>query len=74
MEPYVPTNSDAVVLDAGGGTARWATRMAEKGCKVVLMDHSEKMLNAAAEKVRVKGLQHRITLEKGDITETGYAD
>jgi ubiquinone/menaquinone biosynthesis C-methylase UbiE len=74
LEPYVPAESDAVVLDAGGGTARWAIRMAEKGCKVVLMDSSEKMLRAAAEKVEAKGLQARITLQKGDITNTGYAD
>jgi ubiquinone/menaquinone biosynthesis C-methylase UbiE len=74
LEPYVPANPDALVLDAGGGTARWATRMAEKGCNVVLMDSSEKMLNAAAKKVNAKGLQHKITVKKGDIAETGYAD
>jgi ubiquinone/menaquinone biosynthesis C-methylase UbiE len=74
LEPYVPLDPNALVLDAGGGTARWAIRMAEKGCKVVLMDSSEKMLDAAAKKVKEKGLQHRITLMKGDIVETGYAD
>lgn len=74
LEPYVPANPDAVVLDAGGGTARWAIRMAEKGCKVVLMDSSEKMLDATARKVKAEGLQHRITLRKGDIAETGYPD
>jgi ubiquinone/menaquinone biosynthesis C-methylase UbiE len=74
VEPYVPVESDAVVLDAGGGTARWAIRMAEKGCKVVLMDSSEKMLRAAAKKVEAKGLQDRITLQKRNITNTGYAD
>ena len=74
LEPYVPTDPDAVVLDAGGGTARWAIRMAKKGCKVVLMDSSEKMLDAAARKVKEKGLQHKITLRKRDIADTGYAD
>jgi ubiquinone/menaquinone biosynthesis C-methylase UbiE len=74
LEPHVPAEPDAVVLDAGGRTARWAIRMAEKGCKVVLLDSSEKMLRAAAEKVEAKGLQHRITLKKGDIADTGYAD
>jgi ubiquinone/menaquinone biosynthesis C-methylase UbiE len=74
LEPYVPANPDAVVLDAGGGTARWAIRIAEKGCKVVLMDSSEKMLNAAGKKVAAKGLRNRITLKKGDMAKTGYAD
>jgi ubiquinone/menaquinone biosynthesis C-methylase UbiE len=74
LELHVPTAPDAVVLDAGGETARWAIRMAEKGCKVVLMDSSEKKLNAAAQKVKAKGLQHRITLQKGNIAGTGSAD
>jgi len=74
IEPYVPVDPDALVLDAGGGTGRWAIRMAQKGCKVILMDVSEKMLKIAAEKVKEEGLQHKITTEKGDITKTGYAD
>jgi ubiquinone/menaquinone biosynthesis C-methylase UbiE len=74
LEPHVPVELDAFVLDAGGGTARWAIRIAEKGCKVVLMDSSEKMLRAAANKVKTKGFQHKITLQKGDIAEIGYAD
>ena len=72
LEPYVPADSDSVVLDAEGGAARWAIRMAEKGCKVVLLDSSQEMLNAAARKIEAKGLQHRITLRKDDIADTGY--
>lgn len=74
LEPYVPTDSDALVLDAGGGTGRWAIRIAAKGCKVVLIDSSERMLKAADKKVKEKGLQHKVTLKKGDIAKTGYAD
>ena len=74
LEPHVPAGPNAVVLDAGGGTGRWATRMAEKGCKVVLIDSSERMLKVAEKKVKERGLQHKITLKKGDIAETGYAD
>jgi ubiquinone/menaquinone biosynthesis C-methylase UbiE len=74
IEPYVPTDPTALVLDAGGGTGRWAIRIARKGCKVVLLDASEGMLKAAAERVREEGLEHRIILRKGDIAETDYAD
>ncbi len=74
IEPYVPTDSDASVLDAGGGTGRWAIRMARKGCKVVLMDVSEEMLKIAAKKAKEERLQHKITIRKGDIARTGYAD
>lgn len=74
LEPYVPTSSDAIVLDAGGGTGRWSLRMAVKGCNVVLMDISGEMLEVAAERVEKEGLQHRIIIKRDDITRTGYAD
>jgi len=74
LEPYVSTDPNALVLDAGGGTGRWAIRMAIKGCKVVLMDASEGMLKAATKKVKEEGFQHKITIKKGDITKTDYAD
>jgi ubiquinone/menaquinone biosynthesis C-methylase UbiE len=74
IEPYVPKDPDALVLDAGGGTGRWAIRMARKGCKVVLVDISEGMLKIAAEKVKKEGLQNKVTIKEGDITKTGYAD
>ena len=74
IEPYVPIDPDALVLDAGGGTGRWAIQMARKGCKVVLVDISERMLKIAAEKVTKEELQNIITIKEGDITKTGYAD
>ena len=30
LEPYLPVNPEALVLDAGGGTGRWTIRMAKK--------------------------------------------
>lgn len=74
LEPYIPSNSDALILDAGGGTGRWSLRMAKKGCRVILLDVSERMLNVAKEKVMREGLQHRITIEKGDIRKLKYRD
>lgn len=74
LEPHVPTDPNALVLDAGGGTGRWAIRIATKGYKVVLMDTSEGMLKAADKRVKEKGFQHKITIKKGDITKTDYAD
>jgi len=74
IEPYVPIEPNALVLDAGGGTGRWAIQMARKGCKVVLVDISERMLKIAAEKVTKEELQNIITIKEGDITKTGYAD
>jgi len=74
LEPYVPSSPEAIVLDAGGGTGRWSIRMAEKGCRVILLDISEGMLNIAKEKVEKAGLQHRIIIEKEDIRKLKYSD
>lgn len=74
VEPYLPTSPGAVVLDAAGGTGRWALRMAGKGCNVVLIDNSAGMLKAAAERAEAEGLQQRVTLAKGDIARTDYPD
>jgi len=74
LEPYVPSSPEAVVLDAGGGTGRWSIRMAKKGCRVVLVDISEGMLNVAREKIIQEGLQNRIEIRKGDITELSFPD
>jgi ubiquinone/menaquinone biosynthesis C-methylase UbiE len=74
LEPYIPTDPDAVVLDADGGTGRWAIRMAEKGCRVVLVDASEEMLEVAAQKIKQSGLEDRITLKKGDLRRIGSED
>jgi ubiquinone/menaquinone biosynthesis C-methylase UbiE len=74
VEPYLPTSPGALVLDAAGGTGRWALRMAGKGCNVVLIDNSAGMLKAAAERAEAEGLQQRVTLTKGDIARTDYPD
>jgi len=74
IEPYVPTNPDALVLDAGGGTGRWTIRIARKDCKVVLMDISDEMLKVAAKRVEEEGLQHRIIIKRVDVAKTNYAD
>jgi ubiquinone/menaquinone biosynthesis C-methylase UbiE len=74
IEPYVPTDPNALVLDAGGGTGRWSIQIASKGCKVILMDISEEMLKIAAKKVEKESLWQRIAIRKGDITRTEYAD
>lgn len=74
LEPYLPKSPGAVVLDAAGGTGRWTIRMAQTGCKVVLIDNSEGMLKAAAKKTKTEGLQDRIVMRKADITKTDYPD
>jgi len=74
LEPYLPKNTDAVVLDAGGGTGRWSIPMAKKGLDVVLVDISEGMLDVASRKIKGAGLEDKITIEQGDISKLEYPD
>lgn len=72
LEPYVPTTPESLVLDAAGGTGKWAIPLGKKGCKVVLMDLSEGMLNVARKKIKDCDLEDRIVIRKGDITKLDY--
>jgi ubiquinone/menaquinone biosynthesis C-methylase UbiE len=74
IEPYIPMNLNALVLDAAGGTGRWAVRLVKKGCKVLLMDLSEGMLKIAGKRAREEGVQDKIVMRKGDISKTGCGD
>jgi ubiquinone/menaquinone biosynthesis C-methylase UbiE len=74
LEPYIPMSTDSLVLDAGGGNGRWAIPMAKKGCRVVLVDISEGMLNIARQRVAAEGLHDRIEVRKGDIRKLDYPD
>lgn len=72
--PYLPRHAGGLVLDAAGGTGRWAVRMAENGCKVTLVDASEGMLAVAGRKIEEGRLQSSITLQRGDVTKLDFAD
>jgi ubiquinone/menaquinone biosynthesis C-methylase UbiE len=71
-EPCVPADPQALVLDAGGGTGRWAVQMARKGCRVVLLDISEGMLAQAQAKVNQEKLQDRVIIKKGSILNPDF--
>lgn len=72
LEPYVPTSADSLVLDAGGGNGRWAIPMAKKGCRVVLVDISEGMLNVARQRIAAEELEDRIEIQKGDMRKLDW--
>ncbi len=74
LEPYVPSCQNSLVLDACGGTGRWAVPMAKKGCKVVLLDISEKMLEIAKEKVSAEGLLGQVEVRRADVRNLDYPD
>jgi ubiquinone/menaquinone biosynthesis C-methylase UbiE len=57
-----------VVLDAGGGSGINAIMMAQRCKKVTLLDISPRMLKLAATNIQKAGLNERIHLVEGDIT------
>jgi len=65
LKPYLP--STGLVLDAGGGTGKWAIPIAKRGLKVILLDLSKGMLEVARKKLKERGLEDRISLIQGDI-------
>jgi ubiquinone/menaquinone biosynthesis C-methylase UbiE len=73
-EPYVPKSPQTVVLDAAGGTGKWAIPIAKCGPRVVLGDVSEGMLKVAREKIRKEGLQERVEVKKCDLRKLNFQD
>ena len=52
LKKYIPENKNALILDAGGGTGRWAIPLAKIGYKVILCDISKGMLRQAESKIK----------------------
>lgn len=73
-EPYVPKDAHARVLDAAGGTGKWAIPIAKCGPKVVLVDASDGMLEVARKKVIQQNLQDRVAIRTGDIRKLDFPD
>jgi ubiquinone/menaquinone biosynthesis C-methylase UbiE len=73
-KPYVPSDPEAVVFDAAGGTGKWAIPIAKCGPKVVLGDVSEGMLKVAKEKIDKEGLQQRVQVRECDLRRLDFHD
>ncbi len=67
IEAWLPR--EGLALDAGGGTGRWALRMAgaRPGLSIVLLDISREMLMVARRKLSEAGLLGRVALVEADI-------
>lgn len=59
------------VLDAGGGSGRWAVRLARMGYHVTLTDTSSSALEAARRRLSAKGLLDRVIIQHMDIRDMG---
>lgn len=67
ISPFI--NENTVILDAGGGTARWAIKINDAlKISIIVFDRSKDMLAKAHENVRVANKSDSISLVEGDIT------
>ena len=74
LKKYIPENKNALILDAGGGTGRWAIPLAKIGYKVILCDISKGMLRQAESKIRKERLSDRIKLIEEDLTDLSFPE
>lgn len=72
IEPFLPETG--LVLDAGGGTGRWAVPVARRGLRVVVYDISKEMLEVASGKAEEEDLNHLISTMEGDIRKIRFSD
>lgn len=67
IAPYC--TDDSLIMDAGGGTGRWAVKLSEflKG-KIVIFDRSTDMLAKARENIEHCDVSNRIDIVEGNLT------
>jgi len=63
-------SDESLVMDAGGGTARWALKLNKflKG-KIVVFDRSTDMLAKAKENIKKSDVSDKILIAEGDLTK-----
>jgi ubiquinone/menaquinone biosynthesis C-methylase UbiE len=74
LDPILSVKIPMHILDAGGGTGKWAVYFAQRGHQVTLMDVAVPMLEVAKKVVEVEGLAQKVTIEQGDIVNLPYND
>ena len=66
--------AEPAVLDLGTGTGVVAVTLAQFGCRVTAIDHSQEMLAHARVRAQTAGMENRITFQLGDGERLPYPD
>ena len=74
LKRYLPKDKDALILDAGGGTGRWALPLAKMGYRVILCDISKGMLEQAENKIKQEGLSDVVKIKEEDLTDLSFPE
>ena len=67
IKSVLPKDKGGLILDAGGGTGVWTMPLAQAGYKVVLLDLSFGMLEAAKEKIIKAGISEGVSIIQADV-------
>jgi SAM-dependent methyltransferase len=70
LETYLPDSGH--ILDAGGGSGRYAVWLAERGYEVTLLDISRQQVSIARDKAAERGVASEISIFQGSITDLGF--
>lgn len=69
IKRFVPSEPEARILDAGGGTGFWSVELAKMGYHIMLTDISDGMRAKAGEKVSSLGLEDLIEVRNANILD-----
>ena len=74
LKRYLPTNKDAKILDAAGGTGRVTLPLAKMGYSITLCDISPGMLDAAKQKMFKEGVSDKVTISECNACNLSFPD
>lgn len=69
LQPYLPKRKGSRIIDLGGGTGKWAIKLAKLGYSVDFVEISPEMLEIAQRKFEKEEVSHKITIYTGDIRD-----
>ncbi|MFH5797767.1 class I SAM-dependent methyltransferase [Haladaptatus sp. CMAA 1911] len=72
LDRFLPESGH--VLDAGGAAGRYSIWLAEKGYDVTLLDLSAEQVAIAERRVAQRGLESRVTVQRGDIRALPFSE
>jgi len=69
LKHYLPSDTNAPVLDLGCGTGKWAAKLIKSGYRVTCVDISHAMLERARIKIENMGSLDRVHLHQADLMD-----
>ncbi|MBN2466700.1 MAG: methyltransferase domain-containing protein [Deltaproteobacteria bacterium] len=72
LKKYLPEDENSLILDAGGGTGKWALPLAKRGYRVILCDISKGMLEQAEKKIIKENLSDRVKIQEENLTNLSF--